>query len=243
VALGSSTAALAGPAPAPVPGAQATVGAGDTYIAQPQANFHDHYIGLDASGALPLGSSGVQVQAGASYHNEAQHGLAILRDGVEVDGALVWQGAIGRFGGAADYSSKRVEYGLYAEAFPARVITLGIRAGNVTDGGEQRHYVGADVVVYPWHDLALASAGDGVSGGSSRTVFDASMRAEYLFSPTIPVSAYAGYTYFHEVGGSTGYVLLVGLTYYFGAAGAHLEQRQRTGVDAWGPLPPQQRFP
>ena len=78
---------------------------------------------------------------------------------------------------------------------------------------------------------------DAISGVSQTTV---GLNSEYLVSRKVPVSVWAGYEYNNlslegeNVGENT---VKVGVKFYFGAHGAPLVDRHRTGVDSWGAAP------
>jgi len=108
-----------------------------------------------------------------------------------------------------------------------------------TSGG----YAGGEVVAYATPDFDLQGHVDyvGVNRGDQTTL---GARAEYLISHSVPLSAWVGYDYATLRGGGlseNANTLSVGLRYYFGGGGT-LVQRQRSGVDGWGPSPVDVQF-
>lgn len=226
--------------------------------AAPQVTIEADYANINYSGLgnvntyggalgaeFPLGTSAWSVQIDGNGHGLSGAGGSASRWGA--DGAVTWNAPAGRVGAAVAYDGisaggttlSIVTYGAYGDWFANKSVTLGVKAGgiSVSGGGASatQGYVGGHVVIYPIENFALSGAVDYVpSGNAFPNVTSAGVRGEYLFSQKTPFSAYLGYDYV-DFSGLRANVFSVGVRYRFGAPGASLEERQRTGVDEWGP--------
>lgn len=241
--FGFSTANAAAPAPVP----QATVAFNYSYVDLGSGIGHVNDLGGAVAGVLPLGTSHFSMQIDGAYNNLSQSGFSI--SDWSVDGALSWRGSRGRVGANVGYDTASVPgfgnfstttYGAYGEWYAADRITVGVKGGGVTlnafGGSATGGYAGGQLVGYAMPDLALSAKVD-YSGFSNGHIVSGGVKAEYLVSQSFPVSVFAGYTYseLNSFGSVRSNTFSVGAKYHFGAKGASLLDRQRDGVDDWGP--------
>jgi hypothetical protein len=240
------------PAPDYVATPQAVIGGDYNYISVPggSANVYGGSVG----GSMPLwGPISGQITGG--YHTyQASNGESSGNfDQWSVGAAGVWNFGKGRAGISGTYSGLNFHssesgsngdawsYGVYGEYYPCPKVTLGLHGGGVTLGGggfsETGGYVGAQAAGYYVPDLMLQGHVE-YAGIDRLNQTNVGVKAEYLFSRTVPISGWIGYDYTNfSTNGSGSFdanAFLVGINVYFGGD-APLVTRHRTGVDTWGP--------
>jgi hypothetical protein len=206
--------------------------------------------GGEGSGAFDLGWSGLKVQVDGGYQGVSFSGSGSVDDW-NVDGAFYWQGHQGRIGGTVGYNGfsgsgagtfNVTNYGGFAEWYAAPMFTVGVKGGgaSASDGGfgsGTATYVGGEAVFYAFPNLALNGNVDYFSAGNAGgNITSYGGTAEWLFSESVPVSVYGGYTY-SDFSGGGGHLSTwtVGLKFYLNGNGAStLADRQRTGNANWG---------
>jgi len=193
-------------------------------------------------GSLTWSSPTWGVEAAGGYHNISPGSLDIWNIG----GSVFWNWpSVGRLAGTVNYDDlgsgglKFTSYGAGLDWWVNSNVTVDVKGGGTNidfgcsgcnvNGG----YVGGMLKYYALGgNLALSGTVDyfSVTGGNET---DETLRAEYLWSPTFPMSVYGGYQ--HQdgnlfFGGTSQDIFFVGLKFYFNGAGAaSLEDRQRNG--------------
>ncbi|HET7336047.1 MAG TPA: hypothetical protein VFI93_13105 [Rhizomicrobium sp.] len=203
--------------------------------------------GANGSGVFSLGTSGLNLQGDIGYDRLSGGG----------GHANIWNFAAspfmslgsGRLGATLGYTSvdhgggNLYNYGGYGEWFASRAFTVGIKAGgfsgSATPNGE---YVGGGLTGYLTPNLALSGNIDYAHFKSAGHETDYTLGGEYLFSNTMPVSFYGGWTR-SEFSGTTANAdtFFVGFRFYTNGNGADtLVARHRTGtlngLQSFGPL-------
>jgi hypothetical protein len=253
-------AAIADPTSAPAPAAyavvpQAVVGADYSYLSLNHGGSANSFGG-EAGGIMPFGG-GFSGQIVGAYHSlDLSHGGGTLNN-YNVGGDVAWSNDTGRIGVNVAYTGDNIRganldvtnYGVFGEYYAGDQFSLGLRGGGATvsassggfggvfgRGSTNGGYVGGEVVAYATPDFDVQGHVNyiGVSRGDQTTV---GAQAEYLLSQSLPLSGWVGYDYATLSGSGfreNSNTFSIGLRYYFGGNGS-LVQRQRSGVDGWGP--------
>jgi len=182
-------------------------------------------------------------EVAGSYHNVSGGGSIDIWN---IGGSVFWAGTKGRIAATVNYDDFSIPgsdlnfttYGVGGEWWASPSITVAAKGGGTNasisgcsgcsaNGG----YAGAMLKGYIMPNLALSGSVDyfDISGGHET---DETIRAEWLWSNTMPLSIYGGYQHIDSglFFGASQDVVFVGLKFYFGGAGgASLVDRQRNG--------------
>lgn len=191
-------------------------------------------------------------EAHGGYHNISDAGGNL--DIWNVGGSLFWQHMSGRLAAQVNYDSLSfsgidvniTSYGVSGEWYAGPNFTVAVKGGgdtgeisgfgsSVSDNGG---YAGGNLTWYAMPNLALSGNVDYIGiDGSHQTTEE--VKAEWMFSNTMPVSIYGGYQHldcgsgFVICGGNSD-VLFVGAKFYFGQGGSGtLVDRQREEGLSW----------
>lgn len=193
-------------------------------------------------------SWGAEVTGG--YHSLSVDGIDENLDIWNVGGSLFWNNVRGRLAGTVNYYSTSefgvdldtTTYGIGGEFYAAPNFTVAVKGGGQTvdlsAGGlsddESGGYVGGMLQWYAMPNLSLSGAVDYAELAGSHVTSE-TIKAEWLFSETMPVSVYGGYEHADLGNGGFGLsgdgdLFFVGLKLYMnGANGGTLVERQRNG--------------
>jgi hypothetical protein len=191
---------------------------------------------------------GAEVTGG--YHSLSQDGIAENLDVWNVGGSLFWNNVQGRLAATVNYYDTSIahldlnatSYGIGGEYYAAPNFTVAVKGGGETvdvsgfgsSGDDSGGYVGGMLQWYAMPNLSLSGSVDYADLAGSHVTSE-TIKAEWLFSETMPVSIYGGYE--HADLGSGGFGLsgdgdlfFVGVKLYMnGANGGTLVDRQRSG--------------
>jgi hypothetical protein len=193
-------------------------------------------------GSLTWSSPTWGAEVAGGYHSISPGSLDIWN----VGGSVFWNWpSVGRLAGTVNYDDfgssaiKFTSYGAGLDWFAGPNFTVDVKGGGTNidlgcsgcsaNGG----YVGGMLKYYALGgNLALSGSVDYFSvTGANET--DETLRVEYLWKPSFPMSIYGGYQ--HQdgnllFGGTSQDIFFVGLKFYFnGGTAASLEDRQRNG--------------
>jgi hypothetical protein len=201
--------------------------------------------GISGSGAYGLGMNDLAVQGDAGYHRVSGSGVNV--DLWNVGGSAFWAGFMGRLGANLSYASLDTSganghvtgYGGFGEYYPTQAITVGLNAGGFSAGGSisglgsassTGSYVGGGATGYLVPDFAASGLINYISiSGVHFTTYGGGL--EYLFSESLPISIYGGYST-TEVSGGGGHInqWSVGFKFYTNGNGVTLVDRHRNGT-------------
>ena len=204
----------------------------------PAANVY----GVEGSGMFPLGWSGLNFQADASYHDYVLTGPNV--NNWNFGGEVFWRAPEGLVGGTVGYDSLDhptahiTHYGGFGEYYIDR-FTLAVKGGGFSGtAGADGYYVGGQALGYLTPDFALDGNIDyyNFNHNAFNPNFhetDYTAEGEWLVSENMPVSVFGGYTY-SEYPGANSNTFFVGLRFYANPAGSSpLVDRQRNGALEW----------
>jgi hypothetical protein len=216
-----TTALLAcAPAQAQVTG---TLGAGYTRITD--GGGADIY-GVNGSAAAVLGD-GWSFEGTGSYHNATPGSLDLW----SVGGNLFTTTGFGRIAGGAIHGSvgfdHQTQFGVGADWFFSDNLTLSLKGGGeYASKGDTGGYVGGQAAWYFMPNLALSGSVDYV-GDPLGDINSQTIKGEWQFSDTLPLSVSLGYQRYNGAGIDTNSVF-VGFKFYFDGA-PNLVGHHRTG--------------
>jgi hypothetical protein len=241
--------ALSGPAFADLGGFSGTLQGQYSNTSAGNGGGSANVWGGAGSGAFDLGMSGLKVQVDGGYNEVNFSGGGGNVGDWNIDGALIWQGGMGRIGATVGYngvsggggeSFNLTNYGGFAEWYAGHMFTLGAKGGGATASGGgftgTADYFGGEAVFYVVPDLALNADVDYLSVGSGENLTNYGGTVEWLVSESTPISVYGNYTY-TELSSGGGHLTtwLVGVKFYLNNNGAStLVDRQRSGNANWG---------
>jgi len=208
------------------------------------------------SGDLWNVNGSVTGMVGSNWGLEATGGYHSLSDGGanldiwNVGGSAFWAGMQGRLAGTVNYYSTSVtgfdlnvtSYGAGGEFYAAPNFTVAVKGGGQTvnasgfglGGNDSGGYAGGMLQWYVMPNLSLSGAVDYAEFAGVNATSE-TIKAEWLFSETMPISIYGGYEHadFNTGGfgfGGGGDLFFVGLKLYMnGSGGSTLVDRQRGG--------------
>ncbi|HTQ14953.1 MAG TPA: hypothetical protein VMH86_13845 [Rhizomicrobium sp.] len=197
--------------------------------------------GASGSGAFGLGGDWAgEIDGG--YHNLNGSGTNV--DLWDVDGSVMWRTMQGRAGLVVGYddasgggvSINATNYGAFGEWYASPHFTVGAKGGWFNaNHGVDGDYVGAAVTGYIMPNLSLSGGYDYTHLNHFGNENDWSVTGEWMFSQTMPVSVYAGYTNTKiSGGGPTIDTWTVGIKLYTDPMPGSMEDRQRSGAATWG---------
>jgi hypothetical protein len=198
--------------------------------------------GINGQAAFGLAPQfGAEIDAG--YSNLSNHGTL---DTWAIGGHAFWAPDMGRLGATVQYQSTSgggadihlTNYGAFGEYYASNMFTLGLNAGGYSasagfggfGGSSDGGYVGGGVIGYVLPDLSLTGTINYLgASGSNLTSFG--IQGEWLFSESLPISGYIGYTY-TDISNGGGHVdqWFIGFKYYTDGNGSTLVEKQRNGA-------------
>lgn len=189
--------------------------------------------GVNGSLASVLGS-GFSVEATGSYFRSSPGNLDLWTGGGNLfTDTFFGRMAFGAMTGGVNFGHA-TSYGVGADWFFADNITLSLKGGgNYATGGNTGGYAGVQGAYYLTPNLALSASADyagnssPLTGSSLGDLNTEKVRAEWMFSDTLPLSVYGGYQRY-QVSGVEANALFVGLKFYMDGAST-LVAHQRTG--------------
>jgi hypothetical protein len=259
VCLAAATAFLAGPVLAAPSG---SIQGGYDYSTGSILGQSYHTNGGDVSGNVDLPVfANWTVQADAAYQTQQTSIVGTSVSAHVTDGGLsaFYSAPMGRIGalvgtgqyteslGGGSESINATYYGAFADWYAGDHITLSARGGgdSANKGLGSSDYYGGRITGYVCPDVALNGTVDYVAfHGSTFTVTNAGIGAEWLVSHQTPFALTAGWTnsQVNESGLKfTSNVYSIGGKFYFGA-GKSLRERQREGAETWGATSPLHSF-
>ncbi|MGN6148490.1 MAG: hypothetical protein ACTHPD_08135 [Rhizomicrobium sp.] len=119
-----------------------------------------------------------------------------------VNGAAFWRSAGGRIGATVGYTSidsspttNATHYGLFGDWYATRSITVGVKGGAFNGNhGIKGDYAGVQLTGYVMPDFALSGSYDYTHLNHVTNENDFTVQGEWLFSHSVPLSLYGGYT-------------------------------------------------
>jgi len=188
---------------------------------------------VNGSLASVLGS-GFSVEATGSYFRSSPGNFDLWTGGGNLfTDTFFGRMAFGAMTGGVNFGHA-TSYGVGADWFFADNITLSLKGGgNYATGGNTGGYAGVQGTYYLTPNLALSASADyagnssPLTGSSIGDLNTEKVRAEWLFSDTLPLSVYGGYQRY-QVAGVEANALFVGLKFYMDGAST-LVAHQRTG--------------
>jgi hypothetical protein len=210
---------------------------------------------LGGSGAFGFGPSfGAQVDASYSGAND--------NDIFGLGGSLFWAPVFGRLGASVqwqttddDFSGFTIDvnaltYGVFGEFYLGNFLTVAAKGGGLSvdfDDGtvsatETGSYAAAALTGYVMPNLALQAdvtfggIDDFFDSGESLDTTAFAVGAEYLVSEMVPVAIFGGYSFGNVefLGVDTDVdTWVIGVRFYFGAAGPTLVDKHRNGSLGW----------
>jgi hypothetical protein len=152
-------------------------------------------------------------------------------------GSAFWRGPNFAFGANIGNMSIEVDpidfdvmnYGAFGEFYANQFITVYALGGGLDgDFGFDGMYLGGGATGYVLPNASL-SANISFADFDSSDSTEFGVAGEYMFSETLPVSVYAGYSYVDADAGDGVNVWTIGMRFLFGAVGP-LVERDRTGA-------------
>jgi hypothetical protein len=119
-------------------------------------------------------------------------------------------------------------YGAGAKFNISPAFTLSVKGGGISGSGASGGYIGGDAAWYVMPDLAIDGSVDYLSIGPIDSTTE-SIKAEWLFSETTPISIYGGYEHSDLFGADTN-TWLIGVKLYANEGGGSLADRQQNGT-------------
>ena len=178
--------------------------------------------GGKAALTIPLGGDW-GIEADGSYHN------ASSTDFWSIGGSPFFRFEAGRIAATAIYhdvdGAHLTNYGAGGEWYAAPNFTLAVRGGGTSGSGSSGGYVGGQGSWYVTPDIALSGDVDYIDVAGNAT--SETIKAEWLFASSLPLSLYGGYQHVDSVGSAN--VWFIGLKFYGGDGGATLVDHQREG--------------
>lgn len=180
-----------------------------------------------------------QINAGYNHSN----GSGTSANAWNVDGAAFWRGGEGRIGAAVGYTDintagpdvNATHYGLFGDWYATRSISLGVKGGAFNGShGIKGDYAGAQIIGYVMPDFALSGSYDYTHVDHATNENDFTAQGEWLFSHSVPLSLYGGYTRAQFSHGVSANVWFVGLRFYCDPVDGTLADRQRNGAEIYG---------
>jgi len=160
-----------------------------------------------------------------------------------INGAAFWRANAGRIGATVGYTSidssgasaNATHYGLFGDWYATRSITVGVKGGAFNgDHSTKGDYAGVQLVGYVTPDFALTGSYDYTHLNHVTNENDFTAQAEWMFSHSMPLSLYGGYTraeFSHSISAN---VWFVGLRFYCDPVDGALVDRQRNGAEIYG---------
>lgn len=199
--------------------------------------------GFGLGGQMPWAQSGVHIEVDGAYDDVTQKlnpAIQIWNVGAEP----YYSFHAGRAGLAVHYigqqggvgSDTLYSYGAFGEWFATDRVTLGLKSATITGGGARAALVGGRLTGYFFPDLALSGTVEYEQESRDNSETDLTAEAEYLFSESLPISAFAGYTRANANGmvSSDVNLFFIGLKIYAdGRTSKTLVDRQRNGTLGW----------
>ena len=171
---------------------------------------------------IPLGGDW-GIEADGSYHN------ASSADFWSIGGSPFLRLDMGRIAASAIYhdmdGAHFTNYGVGGEWYATPNLTLAIRGGGTSGSGSSGGYIGGQAAWYVMPNLALSGSVDYIDVAGNAT--SETIKAEWMFSNSLPISLYGGYQHVDSVGNAN--VWFIGLKFYGGDGGATLVDHQRGG--------------
>jgi len=198
--------------------------------------------GLNGQAAFGLAPQiGAELDAG--YSNLSDHGSF---DTWNIGGHAFWAPDMGRVGATVQYQASNgggldvhgTNYGAFGEYFASNAVTLGLNGGGYSasagfagfSGSSDGGYVGGGVIGYVIPNLALTGQINylGLDGGNLTSF---GVQGEWMFSESLPLSGFVGYTY-TDVSNGGGHInqWFLGIKFYTDGNGATLVEKQRNGA-------------
>lgn len=197
--------------------------------------------GVNAAGAFNF-SPNWALQLGGAYNHTDGHNSN--GNSWNIDGTPFWNLGQGRVGATVGYTSisdhgsvDATHYGAFGEWYATRAITVGVKGGAFTANHDANgDYFGGEVTGYITPNFALEGSYDYAHVQHVTNENDYTAQAEWLFSRSVPVSIYGGYTRsdFSGAGNVSANVWFIGLRLYCNGQGEALVDRQRTGAEIYG---------
>ena len=199
--------------------------------------------GLNGAGAFGFGSAPVGAEVTAGYHNLSGGGTS--GDMWNIGGSVYWAPAFGRVGGTVNYNSLTssgfnptfTTYGGFGEFFAGNVITVGVKAGGLSGGGDASGtgaYVGGALTGYVIPNLAVMGNIDYMEDNSGFHITNYGINAEFQVSEMVPLAIYGGYTNTHFSGGGPSVnQWTIGVRFYLSPTPMTLVEHHRNGTLGW----------
>ena len=170
-------------------------------------------------------------------------GSGASADAWNINGAAFWRADMGRIGASVGYTSidgggvsvNATHYGVFGDWYATRSITVGVKGGAFSGNlGIKGDYAGVQIAGYVTPDFSLSGSYDYTHLNHVTNENDFTAQAEWMFSHSVPLSVYGGYTrseFSHSVSAN---VWFVGLRFYCDPVDGPLVDRQRNGAEIYG---------
>ncbi len=198
--------------------------------------------GGNAAGAFGFGGAPVGAEVAGGYHNLSGSGTSA--DIWNIGGSVFWAPDFGRVGGTVNYSSlsesgldlSLTNYGGFGEFFAGNFLTLGVKGGGVSAGGDASgtgYYVGGAVTGYVLPNLALMGNIDYLHDDSGAHITTYGVTAEFQVSVQVPISIYGGYANNQISGLPHIDQWTIGVRFYLSPNPMTLVEHHRSGTLGW----------